>query len=354
MKHILSVPIEWCTAPFNRLWKILLMHLGIALLTAGVVSIIYNFDFVLFYKTTIVYLSSQLTQSFCHIFVYYKLDQRYDWIRDTGKRVLYAIFFHLIVTLGLFFTVLPFTIQLLYGISFTQALAPLLKLWVIPVAATGIALLFNVASRFFKNWKKSFAAEEKLHAQMMNYKYESLRNQINPHFLLESFGALKKLVNADQSRAVMFIQKISNLYRHVLEVKDKEFIPLKEELEYMSLYLDLLKLRYGDQFAVEIDVKAEEDDLIIPLSLQSLIEHAVENNINSDKDQLRINVKREHDHIEVMNSHALRQNAKHTVVLNHAGLKTIEQQYQFYSKKPVQYTETSTTFSVRIPVLKQA
>ncbi len=351
MKHFLNVPLERYTAPFDRIWKIVLLHFGIALLTGTIVSLFAGISFMLLVKSTTMYFSQQITQAFCHIVVYYKLDQKYDWMLDTRKRVLYGIIFHVLVTLGLFFTVLPVTIQLLYGISFNEAITPLIKVWVIPVIASGLAILFGVARGFFTNWKHSFAAEEKLNAQMMSYKYESLRNQINPHFLLESFSALKKLVQSDQAKAVLFIQKISNLYRHVLEVKDREFIPLTEELEFISLYLDLLKLRHGDQLIINIDVNAEQDDLIIPLSLQSLIEHAIEGNLKTSHDTLQIKIQRMQNKIELLNS---RHDPNREIMPNYAGLKTIEQQYQFYSKKLIQYAETPIAYSVTIPVLKQA
>ena len=82
---------------------------------------------------------------------------------------------------------------------------------------------------------------------MMAYKYESLRNQINPHFLFNSLNVLSDLVYDDQAMAVKFIRQLSDLFRYVLDSRDKELVPLKDELEFIRSFTFLLKTRFEEK-----------------------------------------------------------------------------------------------------------
>jgi sensor histidine kinase YesM len=344
---IFNVPLDVFGSPFNRFWKRLLLHAGIASFVALFWLPVYGYYFIVFYKFAIFIFVTDVSQSFLHILIHYKLNQKYDWITDTRKRVVYGIVLHVVGTFGMYFTVHTASLHFIFDHSYTKAFSILLSLWILPLSLVVFGMVLAISGEFFKNWKGSLASSEKLQAQVMGYKYESLRNQINPHFLLDSFTTLKKFVQTDKEKAATFIQMISNLYRHVLDVKDKEFIPLEEELEYIKPYLLLINLRYENQINVSIDVRATPDDLIIPLALQSLIEHAVEHSLPVNRTNATIVVIRRNDHIEVSNS------KQHGVFVKNNVLKNIEQQYQFYSNKPVMCTETSTLFTVHIPVLKQ-
>jgi uncharacterized membrane protein (DUF485 family) len=351
---IFDIPVKDFAVPFDKVWKRLLMHFLINLIVGAIVYPLWmpdlEYQLILYLKVSMFFFTGDISQAFIHLLIYIKLNKRYDWLKDTKKRVTYAIVLHTVGTFAIYFTVPCLYMYFVFHLPIAEAFSNLLYTWIIPIAIVGFVMVFAVAGEFFKNWKSSLASEEKMHAEMMNYKYESLRNQINPHFLLDSFSLLKKLVFKDQETAVQFIQKISSLYRHVLEVKDKEFILLKEELEYVNSYISLLKLRYEGQLKIDVNIIAEKDDLVAPLSLQRLIENAVESNIGSEEDLLEIGVKRTEGCIEISNS---KNQSKRYVDLHTVSLKNLEQQYEFYSKKRIEFQETQTTFAVKIPILKQ-
>jgi len=348
---IFNVPIDYFGVPFNRWWKRLIMHFLISLVVSAIVCSSSTWGLLIYIKFVFLYFFSDITQAFTHILIHVKLEEKFDWLKDTRKRVVYAIILHTLGTFVNYFTVPLLYIHLVFHVPFQESFNILAGLWVIPIAIVGFVMVFGVAGEFLKNWKKSLASEEKLKAEMMNYKYESLRNQINPHFLLDSFNSLKHLVKEDQQKAADFIQKISNLYRHVLQVKDKEFIPLREELEFIEPYIELLKFRYKDQMQISVNVKPEKDDLIAPMSLQFLIENAIENTNVFREEPVHIDVNKMNEHIEISNS---RGEATSKIDLMNARLKNIQQQYQFYSDKPVEFVETSSAFVVKLPILKQA
>jgi len=211
-----------------------------------------------------------------------------------------------------------------------------------------ISLIFT-AIGFFKAWKKSIEREEKLKVEMMAYKYESLRNQINPHFLFNSFNVLSDLVYADQAMAVKFINQLSELFRYVLDSRDKELVPLKEELEFIHSYLYLLKTRFEDKLDLKIDLEAASDELIVPMTLQLLIENAVKHNEISEAYPLQITIRRNNTYLDVENSLRVKKVGEDS---KNTGLKNIMQQFSYFTERQIEVSEPGGMFLVRVPILK--
>lgn len=186
---------------------------------------------------------------------------------------------------------------------------------------------------------------------MLAYKYESLRNQINPHFLFNSLNVLSDLVYDDQRMAVKFIQQLSDLFRYVLDSRDKELVPLREELDFINSFTFLLKTRFEEKLKIEIDVQPDPEDYIVPMTLQLLIENAVKHNEISEAFPLRISIRKTDEWLEVENnlqSKSAGDDSKKT------GLKNITQQFAFFSEKPIKIITSNERYMVRVPILKSA
>lgn len=211
-----------------------------------------------------------------------------------------------------------------------------------------ISLVFT-AIGFFRAWKKAVVKAEQLKVEMMAYRYESLRNQINPHFLFNSLNVLSDLVYADQAIAVKFISQLSELFRYVLDSRDKELVLLHDELGFMQSYMYLLKTRFEDKLDINIDIKAESDEFIVPMTLQLLVENAVKHNEVSEAYPLQITIRRSDTFLEVENTLRVKmvgEDSKKT------GLNNIIQQFSFYTDRQIEVKETEDKFVVRVPVLK--
>jgi len=211
-----------------------------------------------------------------------------------------------------------------------------------------ISLIFT-AIGFFKAWKKAVVKAEQFKVEMMAYRYESLRNQLNPHFLFNSFNVLSDLVYADQAMAVKFINQLSDLFRYVLDSRDKELVPLKDELEFMHSYIYLLKTRFEDKLDLKLQMKAEPDQLIVPMTLQLLVENAVKHNEVSETYPLQVRIRQDGTYLEVENSLRLKvvgEDSKNT------GLKNIIQQFSYFTDRQIEVIENDMTFVVRVPILK--
>jgi LytS/YehU family sensor histidine kinase len=160
---------------------------------------------------------------------------------------------------------------------------------------------------------------------------------------------LSDLVYDDQAMAVKFIRQLSDLFRYVLDSRDKELVPLKDELEFIRSFTFLLKTRFEEKLKIDVDVQANPDEYIVPMTLQLLIENAVKHNEVSEAFPLRISVRKVNDCLEVENNlqpKSVGDDSKKT------GLKNITQQFAFFSEKPIKIITSDERYMVRVPILK--
>jgi LytS/YehU family sensor histidine kinase len=208
--------------------------------------------------------------------------------------------------------------------------------------------IFSAAMGFLKSWKESVLETERVKAEMLRYKYESLQNQINPHFLFNSFNVLSDLVYEDQKKAVNFIGQLSQLFRYVLESRDKELVPVAEELAFISAFAFLLQTRFEDKLNIEVVLDSMPDEMMVPMTLQLLIENCVKHNEISASKPLHIRVYREDSMICVVNN---RQPKALSEGSTGKGLNNLVQQYGFFTERRISISETGEDFLVKIPVL---
>lgn len=209
--------------------------------------------------------------------------------------------------------------------------------------------IFSTAVGFFNAWRKSIIEAERFKTEMLAYKYESLQNQLNPHFLFNSFNVLSDLVYEDQKKAVVFIKQLSLLFRYVLDSKDKELIMLREELEFIDSYKFLLKTRFEEKLEIDIKIETNGSDMVVPMTMQLLIENCVKHNEISNEKPLRIKCFRSDDYIEVHNNFQPKFVGPDSKKM---GLSNIKQQYQMFTTREIEISQTEEVFSVRVPIIK--
>ncbi len=107
---------------------------------------------------------------------------------------------------------------------------------------------------FLNNWRQAEMNSIELQKESMRSQYDSLKNQVNPHFLFNSLNALTNLIYDDQDKAAKFVKQLSEVYRYVLETQNKEVVPLADELKFLNSYLFLQQIRFGDKLKLEIHV----------------------------------------------------------------------------------------------------
>lgn len=335
--------------PFDKWWKFLLVNLLVALFV--IISFFTNaYDSWLRFGMSLIWsLTISISQWMGHVLITHFIDKKIPIFYHPAKHTILSLICMSIYAMIAFIGVQILMHHLFFGGISEADMTHLLKTAYVPIAmAVGISLFFSARGYFF-SWRKSVLEVEKLKSEMLSYKYESLRNQINPHFLFNSFNVLSDLIYSDQKQAVDFVQKMSGLFRYVLDSRDRELVPLKEELSFVESYISLLKTRFEDKIEVDNQLTTEADDLIVPMSLQLLIENAVKHNEISTAHPLKIKIRKNTDHLEVWNSLKLKNIGDHS---NKLGLKNIQQQYVFFTDKKIEISFGNDYFSVRLPLLK--
>lgn len=282
-------------------------------------------------------------------FIYGMIDCRISWIENPVKKVFVQILTFLVYSAGAFILVQFLNYYIWMGVVPAESWNWIVKSLPSTLLISFVISLIFTAVGFFFAWKQAFIRAEKLKVEMLAYKYESLRNQINPHFLFNSLNVLSDLVYDDQAMAVKFIRQMSDLFRYVLDSRDKELVPLKDELEFIQSYTFMLKTRFEAKLNIDIDIHPNLDDFIVPMTLQLLIENAVKHNEVSEAFPLRIAIRKNGDSLEVENNvqpKNVGDNSKKT------GLKNITQQYAFFSERPIKIITSDEHYLVRVPILK--
>jgi hypothetical protein len=211
-----------------------------------------------------------------------------------------------------------------------------------------IALFFTTPIFFFIPWQQSMKRESELREQNLIFQNETLKSQVNPHFLFNSLNTLSSLVNTQAEIANHFIYKLSSIYRYILDNSSKVKVPLTDELEFIKDYFYLHQIRNEGKISLSIDIKNALNFEILPVSLQLLIENAIKHNMATLEKPLRIAIYIEEPYIVVKNN--LQKMATH-VVSTKIGLKNLNERTSLIAGKEITIEETTSDFLVKVPLL---
>jgi two-component system, LytTR family, sensor kinase len=215
---------------------------------------------------------------------------------------------------------------------------------------TGVNLGFFTLY-FIGRWKDSIIYAERLEKEKAKVQFDNLKNQLNPHFLFNALTSLNSLIFENQQLASEFVQQLSRVYRYVLQNKDKHFVLLSTELEFISNYVKLLETRFEGALKIRFDIGEEAlDKAIVPVSLQILIENAVKHNIVDRDKPLDIDIISMGDYLVVSNNLQIRKRVESS---NKQGLDNLRTLYQFLIEKPVVVEQTDDRFFVKIPLIAE-
>ncbi len=192
--------------------------------------------------------------------------------------------------------------------------------------------------------------EEKGRANLAQYRYMTLKKQLNPHFLFNSLNILDCLVNeGENGQASEYIRKLAGVYRYMIREESETKTPLREELAFVGQYIDLLKVRFGDALQVKTEVGEElMTRHILPCSIQLLIENATKHNVVSRTNPLKIEIRGSNDSIVVVNNIQPKLSKADSTGL---GLKYITKQYDSISERAVKVESNKKYYKVTLPLL---
>lgn len=281
------------------------------------------------------------------------LNSKWDWIAQTNQRVTAGIIATVLYTVPVVLAINYITLIVL-GDGDPTAFFTRRYLWIhlfYIILSLGVSAFFH-ARGFMKNWKASMTQEttkQEIVAKTETAKFESLKNQLDPHFLFNSLNVLTSLIGENPYQAEKFTTKLSKVYRYVLEQRNKDLIPLSEELQFARTYMELLGMRFEDAVKFNIPDSVSDQELkIVPLSLQLLLENAVKHNVVSSLKPLEITIYEEGNYLIIQNNinpkEAIGKSTK-------VGLQNIADRYGLISANPVKIENNNKIFKVCLPLL---
>ncbi len=305
-----------------------------------------NFIYTIFY-TVVLYFANAM------LFMY--LDKKYSNDRFTAKRLLVG-----------FVSSIPLSIVVVFFLNFfdeiiiksqpfdkfivDQTFSKYFQTLIITLIISLIIHLFYL----YKAYNENKLKEQKVIAGTASAKFESLKNQIDPHFLFNSLNVLSSLIEENPDNAQKFTTSLSKIYRYVLEQRDKELVSVDEELQFAKTYMNLLKMRFENSITFELpenEIASKlvmTDAKVVPLSLQLLLENTIKHNVVSEKKPLHIKIYIEDNYLIIEN------NLQKKEVLSDrkgVGLQNIVNRYALISERKVYIEENKEFFKIKIPIL---
>ncbi|WP_412463607.1 2TM domain-containing protein [Flavobacterium mekongense] len=304
-------------------------------------GLLVNFGYTMLYGMTL-YLSNAI------VFMY--LDKVFSAERFTPKRILIGFILSFLVSIAVIFFLRIFEDVWVEGIPFSVFLSQEhMANYLVAIVITLIVTLAFHAFYFYKAYAENKVKEQKVIAGTASAQFESLKNQIDPHFLFNSLNVLSSLIEENPDNAQKFTTSLSKIYRYVLEQKDKELVSVEEELSFAKTYMNLLKMRFENSISYELPTDFDNAEAkVVPLSLQLLLENTIKHNVVSEQKPLHIKIYIENNYLIVEN------NLQKKEVLQDrkgVGLQNIVNRYGLISERKVLVEQTETAFKVKIPIL---
>lgn len=198
-------------------------------------------------------------------------------------------------------------------------------------------------------WQDSLHREQKLREENLIFQNETLKNQVNPHFLFNSLNTISSLVQEQPEEAERFINHLSSIYRYIIENGHKNKVSLKSELDFITDYYNLHKTRDEEKILLSIDVPGADHYEILPVSLQTLLENAIKHNIATRDNQLRITISIEGQFIVVKNNLQRKASQLKSTM---TGLKNLSERIRLITGKEMIVEETEEYFTVKLPLIR--
>lgn len=286
-----------------------------------------------------------------HVMFDYRIEKRLPGLPQTRKRILWkSIVTIFIITPSVLLIFLIYHTFHLFGYTIQPA-----HLWQAALAALSVNIIFETlyeADFVFRRNRENAAENAALYKLSMGEEFDSLKGQVNPHFLFNCFNTLSSLISTDRERALSFLDELSKVYRRLLKDHSDSLSVLSHEMDFVNSYFKLLETRYGKAVKMRIQVTEEYKRYFIPsMSLQLLVENAVKHNTVSKTNPLVIEIFTSGEDKLVVNNNLQRKlTISHTIGI---GLQNIKSKYDLLKQPGFQVMEGNKNFTVVLPLIRK-
>lgn len=203
---------------------------------------------------------------------------------------------------------------------------------------------------WFKRNQQSLVKAEKLERENSQIRFETLKSQLNPHFLFNSLNVLSSLIKKDSDKAQNFVDEFSSVYRYTLDVIEKPVVELREEIDFAKSFLFLQKIRFDNAVDMEINVDVSKLNYFVPpLAVQTLLENAFKHNKATTENHLKIKIYNENDLLLVVNN--LQPKIKGSDSKG-VGLSNLRKRYELLGDELPQFSVTEKEYVAKIPLIE--
>ncbi|MDM1293001.1 histidine kinase [Sphingobacterium sp. N143] len=293
------------------------------------------------------------------IFMHAKLDRVITWKDNPTERLIIETVINLFVVLLINLLLVYMISRYYYELRNVTIAASLeekrgvIQNISISVMVALLIMGINIGIHLINNWKNESIRAAKLGQVILETELQSLKLQIDPHFVFNNLSVLSEIILEDQQLGYEYAENFSKIYRYLLVNSKKDVISLEEELNFLDSYIFLIKNRFGDGVNFEINVDpAKYNDQLPPLTLQLLVENALKHNQTNKKKPLKIKVyTNSQNQLVVENTLIPIENVSESSGI---GISNIIKRYDLLSHLQPQIMNTGRTFKVNLPLIEQA
>jgi sensor histidine kinase YesM len=286
-----------------------------------------------------------------NVWLMYFIRKRYTWSARVYYKIIISLFFANIVYSGILSAVLLNLWKMFSRETYPNTGGPLVNTILLIIIAA--CFITNIYEIIFLNQEREYSQTrvEQLNIAKAQAELEALKNQIDPHFIFNSLNTLSFLITRDPQNARLYNDTLAKVYRYILSNKDKDLVLLREEIEFISNYFYLLKIRFADAISMVIEITdlSSEDYLIPPISVQALIENAIKHNEFNDRLPLTINISISSNYVIVRNIINPKNYAAPTSKI---GLGNLDNRYKLITKRNIIIENNFKSFTVKLPIIK--
>lgn len=286
---------------------------------------------------------------FLNVFVMHRLQRSMPELKQTVKRVILIALAHIGITIGVFSIVFNlYDAASLFG--FRKDIQQLNLSVCVVIAMVLLSDTLWESEFIYKKYKDSIIEKEAMQQLSIQQEFDTLKSQVNPHFLFNCFNTLSSLISEDKAQADAFLNELSKVYRYLLRSNEDGLSMLQDELNFIKSYYKLLKTRHGDAILLQVEVDKKYYKYLLPsLSLQLLVENAVKHNIVSKSNPLLIDIfSTEGNRLAVNNN---LQPKKIKMPSNKIGLANIRSKYELLKMNGYEVLQDSRNFTVVLPLI---
>ncbi len=286
---------------------------------------------------------------YSHVMYSMYTEKKFPGLNQTAKRLLWK-------ALVIVFIMTPSVLVIFFMYDRFSILGYKLKEWDLLKGLTVgfcINLVFETlyeSDYLLGQYKESLLEKEALRQFSVKQEFDTLKGQVNPHFLFNCFNTLSSLIAEDKQKADIFLNELSKVYRYLLRNNEDGLSTVQNEIQFIESYYQLLQTRHGEAVLLNIEIDKRYEPYLLPsLSLQLLVENVVKHNVLSKNKPLVIDIFTTAGNKMVVNNNLQRRSVK--APSNKVGLQNIRAKYALLRQPGFQVMEDKNNFTVVLPLI---